>query len=515
MRGFVQPGPTEEALAADPVSDLSGTRPSFLSASAGHFGGQVVGRALDLLTVILTTRAFGAAGLGVVALALSVRGIGATIATLGLATALLRLVPRLDARARAAMLATSSAWVLGASVLIAGILAFAIPAIDSFFGTNGMLSGVLPAVLLAIPLLALGRMLVSFARGAGFLSPLILSLVLPPLTLFAGTAALVLTGRPFRWIGWTFFAASVVAFAVGAIGVRRITKRPVVPASEPSGSAAVLSARDILWVSMPMLGIAMVNQVSNWTDSLMLGRLADADVLGRYTAAARVPLILGMLLSSLNAVFAPVISSLYHKAEMGRLADLYSRLVHTLLLLVIPLVAFMLVAARPILEAFGPEFGASASVLRLVAIAQLVNVGVGPVGLLLNMSAHQWALLWAVIGATVFNVAANLVLIPLYGATGAAIASGTAVILSNLVRLYLVRRLLGVSLWQGARSGLLALVGCVPLICGGLVVDSVQGPWWAQVIAAFAATALSFVLAIVLVGRWLPRFVGFRERVAA
>ena len=115
-----------------------------------------------------------------VALALSVRGIGATIATLGLATALLRLVPRLDARARAAMLATSSAWVLGASVLIAGILAFAIPAIDSFFGTNGMLSGVLPAVLLAIPLLALGRMLVSFARGAGFLSPLILSLVLPP-----------------------------------------------------------------------------------------------------------------------------------------------------------------------------------------------------------------------------------------------------------------------------------------------------------------------------------------------
>ena len=68
-----------------------------------------------------------------------------------------------------------------------------------------------------------------------------------------------------------------------------------------------------------------------------------------------------------------------------------------------------------------------------LALGQLVNAGMGSVGALLNMTDHERDTLRGVAIAAVANVVLGLVLIPLYGLEGAAIATAVPLIIWNLL----------------------------------------------------------------------------------
>jgi len=101
-------------------------------------------------------------------------------------------------------------------------------------------------------------------------------------------------------------------------------------------------------------------------------------------------------------------------------------------------------AGKWALGLFGPGFEADYPALLILLAGGLVNSFTGSVVYLLMMTGHQRAALWIMAGALGLSIAANIILIPLYGVTGSAIASALALAGWNIAMVIHVRRRIGV-----------------------------------------------------------------------
>ena len=145
---------------------------------------------------------------------------------------------------------------------------------------------------------------------------------------------------------------------------------------------------------------------------------------------------------------------------MERLGELFKVSTKWELYVSLPLFLVMCFAPREVMTVvFGASYESGSLPLVILALAQLIHVGTGPVGLLLIMTGYQnrWLL---ISGMMLFvNSALNWLLVPRLGLPGAAVATACAfggLFFSGLLQ---VRRLLGI--WpydRRYRKGLLATV---------------------------------------------------------
>lgn len=103
----------------------------------------------------------------------------------------------------------------------------------------------------------------------------------------------------------------------------------------------------------------------------------------------------------------------------------------------------LLVGGDRLLGAFGSGFLAARPVLGLLILGQVVNAFCGPTGVLLSMTGRQRLASRALWLGAIVNVILNVLLIPRYGVTGAALATVISTTTWNAALVYLVRRELG------------------------------------------------------------------------
>src|SRR5262249_60869840 len=86
----------------------------------------------------------------------------------------------------------------------------------------------------------------------------------------------------------------------------------------------------------------------------------------------------------------------------------------------------LLAFGRPILSLFGPEFTGGYYLMFILAIGLLARAAIGPIERLLNMLGEQRVCALAHAGAFGVNFCLCIILIPHFGAAGAAIATACA-----------------------------------------------------------------------------------------
>ena len=96
-----------------------------------------------------------------------------------------------------------------------------------------------------------------------------------------------------------------------------------------------------------------------------------------------------------------------------------------------------------LLGIFGKEFVAGTLAFLILSVGRLISSLSGPAGNILQMTGNQniYAII-LMIGA-ILNVVLNLILIPLYGINGAAIASMSSLIVWNLSMVLVVKQKFG------------------------------------------------------------------------
>ena len=174
------------------------------------------------------------------------------------------------------------------------------------------------------------------------------------------------------------------------------------------------------------------------TDVLMLGKMAGFQAAGIYSAAAQITEACALLPLAFAPALFPILvrwrklGPRYYKQQFGRLF-----LGAALTGLAISL--FLTVAARPIvLLLYGPQFLPAAPVLVIHGWATIfVFLGIVQSGYDITEGLTWAATQRAALGA-ITNIGLNFILIPKYGANGAAMATlisyGCSAFLLNLAR---------------------------------------------------------------------------------
>lgn len=180
-------------------------------------------------------------------------------------------------------------------------------------------------------------------------------------------------------------------------------------------------------------------------DILLLNSYCTKEEIAYYAIAVKVASLMGIMLLTVNLVIGPEISRLYNQNNIKKLEMLVSRSIKLTFALTIPVGVFLVLCGPFVLSLFGKEFGVGYPVLIVFIFVALVNVGAGSVGNILNMTGYEKHVFYGILVSLIFNIILNIILIPLFGIVGAAISTGSAIIIWNLILWWFVKQKIGIN----------------------------------------------------------------------
>jgi O-antigen/teichoic acid export membrane protein len=412
---------------------------------------QVAGAGLGFLFNIMLARLVGVAGVGLYFLAVTIVDIGATISRLGLESATLRFASvahsASDRGSLAALYRKSTSLVFGTGIALA--LPFWLVASHlSLGGEKGLeFRSELPLLVLAIAPVALLVIQAEFFKAVGSTAAGTFSqAVVPPLLLLTGSVVLWFLGA--ATVHAVFLSYVIVAFTSAILAVAMWQWR--VPGVWREAGSFVTGR--LLRTSMPLLLVNSMNLIMGWTDVLVLGMYRDAGEVGIYGIALRLSLLTAFVLSAVNVVVAPQFAALHAQGDVTALKRLAQQSAFWTLAAAAPAILLLLLVPDLILQIFGPQFKEGAGALRILAIGQFVNVATGSVGILLVMTGHEKVMRNIVAASATLNLLASFLLVPYYGAIGAATSTALSLAFMNLVCWFMVRRRLHINILGYAAS---------------------------------------------------------------
>lgn len=194
---------------------------------------------------------------------------------------------------------------------------------------------------------------------------------------------------------------------------------------------------------MPLFGVLILQQISNWMPQIVLGVFRPAEEVGVYNAAFRLANLASLVLTGVNSVVFPKFAALHVAGESDRLQALAQSSARLMAVGCIPFLAVLMLFPSMVLGLFGNGFGDGARALQIIALGQLVNVLTGSVGGLLNMTGNQRSGLRCNLAAFAVTSIALISLTASIGFVGTAIAQALGVIVNMALLTYACRRCLG------------------------------------------------------------------------
>src|SRR5215203_5690044 len=109
-----------------------------------------------------------------------------------------------------------------------------------------------------------------------------------------------------------------------------------------------------------------------------------------------------------------MIAHCFYRGETERLTELFKISTKWGLYLSLPLFLVIIFSSREVMETlFGHEYGRAGSILVIMAIAQLVNVGTGVASRLLILTGHHQQWLWLSAAALTVSILLICLFVPL------------------------------------------------------------------------------------------------------
>ncbi len=182
-------------------------------------------------------------------------------------------------------------------------------------------------------------------------------------------------------------------------------------------------------------GIAVMN-----IDRYMVNHYEGLSGTGIYSTMFYFGTIIMLAGRSLKRIAAPVISEAFKKDQPELIGDVYTR--STLTQLIISSFMFLLVwcnldSAFALIPA---EFQAGRWVVFYIGLSQVITMAGGVSHEIIQYSKEYKIYTWMMAGFIVLVVVSNMIMIPLYGLPGAAIASAISYAIFGYVRFEFIRR---------------------------------------------------------------------------
>ena len=415
-------------------------------AAALNLAAGVVSASVGLVIAALVGRHLGVDGAGTYFLVVAAFMIAANSVELGADTGLVRFVSVARAVGRPeeipVLLRSAVRPVTVAVVLLVAATAAVVSVVDLRDDVSPWLLAVASAVAGA---LAMTAVLLGVSRGFGgtVAYPLVQNLLLPLVRLGAVVVA-VMAGWGVSGLLGAWLAPVPLALVVAAAVAVRIARRGAM------GRPAVLppARRELgmrFWEFSAARGVtACVEILLEWIDVILVGALASPADAGVYAIVTRCVRAGEVVQQAGRIVVGPRISGALARGDIEAAGEIYGVVTAVMIWVAWPFFILLAVFADQVLRIFGPGFAAGALPMAVLAVAMALATAAGTVQTVLLMGGRSKWQLADKSGALALNVILDLLLIPMWGITGAAIAWAVTIVVDTAVVVWQVQRLMAV-----------------------------------------------------------------------
>jgi O-antigen/teichoic acid export membrane protein len=332
---------------------------------------------------------------------------------------------------------------LAASVLVAALLAASAPLYEGYARVIALAS-------LSVPFIAVTNVYLGATRGLGQMRQTLYVFWIGQPVVWIAVAAAAVAGGGATDAAVLSYDCSWIAAALAA---RALWRREAAPYGGRVASRE--EVRGALRYGLPRAPAALLAQAVFWADLWVLAAFEQGNELDAYSAAARISQVLLLFLTSLSLVFSPFAADLHARGERQRLDELFKRSTRWALTATLPLLIVLFVAADDVLHAFSARFEIGENALRILLLGQTVNVATGSVGFILIMTGFTGVDLVDNALGIALLVGLAAVLTAAFGIEGTAIAAAVSVSGLNVLRLFQVRRRVGIQPYERTYAGLI------------------------------------------------------------
>ena len=404
----------------------------------GSLGLTITNAGLTFLNGILLARLLGAEGYGIYSTATSLMLVIGLPVILGFDRLVIRELPATTARgdwpAARALVRRAFQSVLLTSVLASLAVGLVIWLLREQIGQEIAL--VLIAALLLVPFQSFNVL----RRSVGLGMQQIVAAQLPEAVIRPGLLAIFLV-IAFVALGMVsplgaMLLSLAALLASTTIGILVIWRR--LPDQLRAGPGEY---RTRFWLreALPFAMLAAVQVFLGQIDVLMVGTIAGAEAAGHYSVAARGAGLVVFGFLAVNVTLGPTIARLWAVHDIRRLQLAITRGARGAFAFALLVGLFLWVFGPQFLSLFGPDFVSADLILTVLVASAIIDValGLGPVSL--AMTGHQRAGFAAIAVNATVRVVAGLLLIPTYGALGAAFGALISVVTYNAITLTYAR----------------------------------------------------------------------------
>ena len=201
-----------------------------------------------------------------------------------------------------------------------------------------------------------------------------------------------------------------------------------------SGIKPRLELRKLLLFSVPLGISGIASQVLVHTDTIMLGYFGTAKQVGMYNAAVPLFHLVPIFLTAMAFIYAPVAARMVGQGKDDELRVLYPNVTKWLFIFTLPMCFIFLFYPSQVLRLlFGARYVGAAYVLQILVIGAFAHAVVGPNGMTLIAYGKSTLVMLDTVLVATLNVILNLIFIPRYGISGAAVATAVSLVVRNII----------------------------------------------------------------------------------
>jgi O-antigen/teichoic acid export membrane protein len=449
---------------------------------------------INLVSQVLIARHLSQTDFGAFALALAIAGVGQVFITLGLHRGATQFFARFDESGDHPRLIGSI--LLNAGVIVGlGILLFlAVLLARGLLTSSGLLDPTAASLLLILVLLApidaLDDMLIAlFAVVGGSRQIFLRRYLIGPLLRLAVAATLVLGNGDATVLAYGYLLATVFGLVVyGALFIRILhrrgvltglrTNRPSAPASEMLRFSVPLLSNDGVWLLVNTLPLVVLTAARGLDEVAAFQVIRPAAALNMIVANA------------FYVLYLPVASRMAARYDLAGSRDLFWRTAIWVAVTTFPIFATTFALGRPIAGLlFGERYEPSGTYLSILAVGYLFNATFEFNAI--TLAAHGHTRTVAILNATaaVIGAIATLILVPIAGALGAAVAAALTLILQVMLMQLAMRPQVGIPLLDREAIRVFAIIAVATV---ALLAVGVAAPfgWWTVVAVGIASVAV-------------------------
>jgi O-antigen/teichoic acid export membrane protein len=196
-----------------------------------------------------------------------------------------------------------------------------------------------------------------------------------------------------------------------------------------------LPIREIFSFSVPLMASNVIGTIGGSIPVLLLGYFHPMSTVAYYRVVLPVAALGGMIHSNFMTLYLPSASRLFGKGDMAGINHLFWQTSLWMSVLAFPIFLATACFARSVtIFLYGARYSPSAPILAVLSLAYFINVIFAFNGVTLKVLGKIRLMVILNIVTPIIIVVFNLLLIPRYGAFGAAVATSAGMITQNLLR---------------------------------------------------------------------------------